>query len=120
MALSSVPSCALRSPVTKRSNHMLPIHAGPASQVVATPSTSDPLKGGKGDTKEHPCWLAKKKGKGKAKDSEPSVMADEEVASLLQHLHDTEVPEEVYNELLNSQLVQLAFIQLLDELDTTC
>ncbi|KAG6899666.1 hypothetical protein C0995_005258 [Termitomyces sp. Mi166 len=110
---------------------MLPTCAGPTSQVVAMLPADNPPKGGKSepsskgkskavDTEEHPHWSAKKKGKGKAKDPKPSAMADEEVTSLLQHLHNAGVPEEVHDELLDSQLVQLAFIQLLDELDTTC
>ncbi|KAG6900128.1 hypothetical protein C0995_004210 [Termitomyces sp. Mi166 len=105
-----------RLPVTKQSNCAPPTCAGPASQVIAM------LPAGKGkavDSEEHPCWSAKEKGKGKAKDPEPSAMADEEVTSLLQCFHNARVPEEIHDELLDSHLVQLAFIQLLNELDTT-
>ncbi|KAG6889347.1 hypothetical protein C0995_001755 [Termitomyces sp. Mi166 len=86
---------------------MLPMHAGPASQMVATLPAGNPPK------------RAKKKGKGKVKDPKPSVTADKEVASLFQHLYNAGVPKKVHDELLDSQLVQLVFIQLLDELDTT-
>ncbi|KAG5351815.1 hypothetical protein C0989_004807 [Termitomyces sp. Mn162] len=62
------------------------------------------------------CFLAKK-GKGKAKEPEPSTTADEQIALLLQQLHKAEVPEDINANVLKNSMVQLALAQVLNELD---
>ncbi|KAG6901093.1 hypothetical protein C0995_000828 [Termitomyces sp. Mi166 len=62
--------------------------------------------------------IAKGKGKKKEKKQEPSAITDKQLATLLQHFHDTGVPEEMDMEALKNSVVQLAFMQVLNKFDT--
>ncbi|KAG5335809.1 hypothetical protein C0989_000260 [Termitomyces sp. Mn162] len=62
-------------------------------------------------------FSAKKRGKGKAKKPKPSTAMDEQIAHLLQQLHEAGVPEDIRADVLNSPVVQLALSQVLNELD---
>ncbi|KAG5337584.1 hypothetical protein C0989_009269 [Termitomyces sp. Mn162] len=48
------------------------------------------------------CFSAKKKGKGKAKEPEPSFAVDEQIAHLLQQLHEARAPEDIGADVLNN------------------
>ncbi|KAG5338968.1 hypothetical protein C0989_005467 [Termitomyces sp. Mn162] len=48
------------------------------------------------------CFSAKEKGKDKAKEPKPSTAMDEQVAHLLQWLHEARVPEDVGADVLNN------------------
>ncbi|KNZ80343.1 hypothetical protein J132_06324 [Termitomyces sp. J132] len=63
------------------------------------------------------CFPAKKKGKGKAKEPEPLTAMDEQIAHLLQWLHESRVPEDVGADILDNPVVQLALAQVLNELN---
>ncbi|KAG5350012.1 hypothetical protein C0989_000718 [Termitomyces sp. Mn162] len=63
------------------------------------------------------CFPAKKKGKGKAKEPEPLTAMDEQIAHLLQWLHEARVPEDVGADILDNPVVQLALAQVLNELN---
>ncbi|KAG5351652.1 hypothetical protein C0989_005424 [Termitomyces sp. Mn162] len=54
------------------------------------------------------CFSTMEKGKGKAKEPEPSIAADEQIAHLLQWLHEAGVLEDVRADVLNNPVVQLA------------
>ncbi|KAG6871841.1 hypothetical protein C0995_015855 [Termitomyces sp. Mi166 len=61
--------------------------------------------------------ISKDKGKKKEKEQELSATADEQLVILLQQLHNTEVLKEVDAEVLKKPIAQLAFTQVLNELD---
>ncbi|KAG5348986.1 hypothetical protein C0989_006692 [Termitomyces sp. Mn162] len=66
------------------------------------------------------CFSEKEKGKGKAKEPEPSTAADEQIAHLLQQLHEARVLEDIRADILNNSVVQLAPSQVLNKLDIVC
>ncbi|KAG5351660.1 hypothetical protein J132_03425 [Termitomyces sp. J132] len=51
-------------------------------------------------------FSAKEKSKSKAKEPEPSTAADEQIAHLLQQLHEARVLEDVRADVLNNSMVQ--------------
>ncbi|KAG5732400.1 hypothetical protein E4T56_gene11337 [Termitomyces sp. T112] len=63
------------------------------------------------------CFSAKEKGKGKAKEPEPLIAVDEQIAHLLQWLYEAGVPENIRADILNNSAVQLALAQVLNKLD---
>ncbi|KAG5351897.1 hypothetical protein C0989_004618 [Termitomyces sp. Mn162] len=66
------------------------------------------------------CFSAKEKGKGKAKEPEPLIAVDEQIAHLLQWLYEAGVPENIRADILNNSAVQLALAQVLNKLDIVC
>ncbi|KAG5337292.1 hypothetical protein C0989_009860 [Termitomyces sp. Mn162] len=54
------------------------------------------------------CFSAKEKGRGKAKEPEPLLVGDEQLAHLLQWLHKAGVLEDIKADVLKNLVVQLA------------
>ncbi|KAG5337515.1 hypothetical protein C0989_009425 [Termitomyces sp. Mn162] len=66
--------------------------------------------------KQH--FSAKEKGKDKGKEPKASTSSDEQIAHLLQWLHDAGVPEEVGANVLENSVVQLTLFQVQNQLGT--
>ncbi|KAG6889318.1 hypothetical protein C0995_001974, partial [Termitomyces sp. Mi166 len=64
--------------------------------------------------------IAKGKSKEKEQEQELSAAADKQLAILLQCLHDARVLQEVDAGVLKNPVMQLAFTQVLNELNTMC
>ncbi|KAG5334149.1 hypothetical protein C0989_004290 [Termitomyces sp. Mn162] len=82
--------------------------------TLAQESYTPPLTTWKA-VKQH--FSAKEKGKGKAKEPEPLTAANEQIAHLLQQLHEAGVPEDVGADILDNPIFQLTLAQVLNELD---
>ncbi|KAG5338732.1 hypothetical protein C0989_006396 [Termitomyces sp. Mn162] len=90
-----------------------------SSSALGHPAAASTNKG-KGKKTVEQCFSAKEKGKGKAKEPKPSTAIDEQIAHLLQQLHEARVLEDVGADILDNPVVQLALSQVLSELDIIC
>ena len=59
----------------------------------------------------------KRKGKKKAQEPSPDVESNKQLAHLLQCLHDAGVLDDIGTDILQDPVVQIAFNQVLSELD---
>ncbi|KAG5352828.1 hypothetical protein C0989_000279 [Termitomyces sp. Mn162] len=107
-SVSGHPAAALTSEGKEKMTAMLP--------PALAQGSSTPLLIAWKMVEQH--FSTKEKGKGKAKGPEPSIAMDEQIAHLLQQLHEARVPENIRADVLNNPVMQLALAQVLNEFET--